>query len=220
MSSCFAFGLAAGDPLKAIAAAKKALAAAPVDTALVLRQKPDAVLTTTLLVACIVGAFLAWRTRSVRAEVVRRTMRLPLLGPLFASIAVARFARMLGTLLENGIPMLQALEIAEAELTGQHHPFTAEFGRHRHAGGAGDRHLRRAMQGQPWRDLGGEQGQADVLNDQGIHAGGLGLQQQLGRRLQLIGKHQDVEGEKPLHAAGMQPGHHLGQILATEVLRP
>lgn len=71
-----------------------------------------AVLTTTLLVACIVGAFLAWRTRSVRAEVVRRTMRLPLLGPLFASIAVARFARMLGTLLENGIPMLQALEIA------------------------------------------------------------------------------------------------------------
>ncbi|MFN9274992.1 MAG: DUF1549 and DUF1553 domain-containing protein [Planctomycetota bacterium] len=33
---------------KAIAAAKKALAAAPVDTALVLRQKPDAVLTTTL----------------------------------------------------------------------------------------------------------------------------------------------------------------------------
>jgi general secretion pathway protein F/type IV pilus assembly protein PilC len=71
-----------------------------------------AVLTTTLLVACIVGAFLAWRTRSVRAEVVRRTMRLPLLGPLFASIAVARFARMRGTLLENGIPMLQALEIA------------------------------------------------------------------------------------------------------------
>ena len=33
---------------KAIAAAKKALAAAPVDTALVLRQKPDAALTTTL----------------------------------------------------------------------------------------------------------------------------------------------------------------------------
>jgi general secretion pathway protein F/type IV pilus assembly protein PilC len=39
-------------------------------------------------------------------------MRVPLLGPLFSSIAVARFSRMLGTLLENGIPMLQAIEIA------------------------------------------------------------------------------------------------------------
>jgi general secretion pathway protein F/type IV pilus assembly protein PilC len=39
-------------------------------------------------------------------------MRAPMLGPLFASIAVARFARMLGTLLENGIPMLQAIDIA------------------------------------------------------------------------------------------------------------
>ena len=39
-------------------------------------------------------------------------MKLPYLGGLFSSIAVARFARMLGTLLENGIPMLQALEIA------------------------------------------------------------------------------------------------------------
>jgi general secretion pathway protein F/type IV pilus assembly protein PilC len=39
-------------------------------------------------------------------------MHVPMLGPLFASIAVARFARMLGTLLENGIPMLQAIEIA------------------------------------------------------------------------------------------------------------
>jgi general secretion pathway protein F/type IV pilus assembly protein PilC len=39
-------------------------------------------------------------------------MRLPFVGPLLSSIAVARFARMLGTLLENGIPMLDALEIA------------------------------------------------------------------------------------------------------------
>jgi general secretion pathway protein F/type IV pilus assembly protein PilC len=39
-------------------------------------------------------------------------LRVPMVGPLASAIAVARFARMLGTLLENGIPMLQAIDIA------------------------------------------------------------------------------------------------------------
>ncbi len=65
-----------------------------------------------LAVAALVGAVAAARNPRVRVAVVRRLMRVPVLGPLFSSIAVARFARMLGTLLENGIPMLQALGIA------------------------------------------------------------------------------------------------------------
>lgn len=65
------------------------------------------------LVLAVAGT-LAWlfRRAAFRYWLATVLMRAPLLGPLFASIAVARFARMLGTLLENGIPMLQAIDIA------------------------------------------------------------------------------------------------------------
>ena len=114
---------------------------------------------------------------------------------------------------------LQALQIAEAEFPGQHHTLTAELRRHRHPGVTRDRHLGGGMQSQTRRDLGGQQGQTDILDDQGIHAGSSSLQQQLGRLLELIGEHENVQGQEPLNATSVQPGHHLGQILATEVLR-
>ncbi|RMF41988.1 MAG: type II secretion system F family protein [Planctomycetota bacterium] len=39
-------------------------------------------------------------------------IRLPLLGPIFLNLAVARFCRVLGTLLNNGVPILRALDIS------------------------------------------------------------------------------------------------------------
>lgn len=66
-------------------------------------------------VAAVILVALAWftfRSSVVRLALLARAMRLPFIGTLLSSIAVARFARMLGTLLENGIPMLAALEIA------------------------------------------------------------------------------------------------------------
>lgn len=39
-------------------------------------------------------------------------LRLPLLGPVFTSLAVARFCRVLGTLLKNGVPILKSLDIS------------------------------------------------------------------------------------------------------------
>ena len=39
-------------------------------------------------------------------------IKLPLAGPIFLSFAVARFCRILGTLLHNGVPILKALEIS------------------------------------------------------------------------------------------------------------
>jgi len=65
-----------------------------------------------VLAVAIASLWAALRRPAVRYWCSERFMRLPMLGPLFASIAVARFSRMLGTLLENGIPMLQAIEIA------------------------------------------------------------------------------------------------------------
>jgi general secretion pathway protein F/type IV pilus assembly protein PilC len=39
-------------------------------------------------------------------------LHLPLLGPLMLSSAVSRFCRVLGTLLENGVPILRSLDIS------------------------------------------------------------------------------------------------------------
>ncbi|MFN5584131.1 MAG: type II secretion system F family protein, partial [Planctomyces sp.] len=43
----------------------------------------------------------------------RLKLRLPGLGGILQSLAVARFCRMLGTLLKNGVPILQSLRIAK-----------------------------------------------------------------------------------------------------------
>ena len=44
------------------------------------------------------------------ADYVR--IKVPMAGPIFLSFAVARFCRVLGTLLHNGVPILKALEIS------------------------------------------------------------------------------------------------------------
>ncbi len=44
-------------------------------------------------------------------------LRLPLVGAVFTNLAVARFCRVLGTLLRNGVPILKSLEISR-ETTG------------------------------------------------------------------------------------------------------
>jgi general secretion pathway protein F/type IV pilus assembly protein PilC len=40
-------------------------------------------------------------------------IRLPMIGPIFTSLAIARLCRVLGTLLSNGVPILRSLEISE-----------------------------------------------------------------------------------------------------------
>jgi len=68
----------------------------------------------------IVGLVL-WRkfgkTERVRNVVDPLKLRLPVFGNLFAKLALARFARNLGTLLSSGVPILQSLEIV-SDTTG------------------------------------------------------------------------------------------------------
>jgi general secretion pathway protein F/type IV pilus assembly protein PilC len=68
-----------------------------------------------LLIGLIVG-FVALRaklaTASGRRLRDRVKLKLPLLGGVFLSLAVARFCRVLGTLLRNGVPILKSLEIS------------------------------------------------------------------------------------------------------------
>jgi type II secretory pathway component PulF len=46
-------------------------------------------------------------------------LRLPMVGPLVAQFAMARFARMLGTLLGAGVPLVQALNVARKSIGNQ-----------------------------------------------------------------------------------------------------
>ncbi len=58
------------------------------------------------------GVWWALRRPDVHRRVIAAQMRLPKLGPLLRGIAIGRFTRILGTLLENGIPLIQAMQIS------------------------------------------------------------------------------------------------------------
>lgn len=70
-----------------------------------------------LLVLLVIGAFWTLR-RWVRSDSGRLItdgwrLRMPGAGSIYLNLAIARFARILGTMLHNGIPILQALRIAK-----------------------------------------------------------------------------------------------------------
>jgi type IV pilus assembly protein PilC len=77
-----------------------------------------------ILPLMIIGAiafFIVWN-RIKHQENVRRVvdpwkLKVPVFGMLFQKVAIARFARNLGTMLHSGVPILQALEIV-ADTTG------------------------------------------------------------------------------------------------------
>jgi type IV pilus assembly protein PilC len=52
-----------------------------------------------------------------RLAIDRAKLKLPVIGRIARKVAIARFARILGTLLQNGVPVLQALNIARATAT-------------------------------------------------------------------------------------------------------
>ncbi len=60
--------------------------------------------------ACAVAFVAVRRKPGVQRFVDRAMLKLPGIGPLVRAVAVARFARMLGTMLANGVPMLAALK--------------------------------------------------------------------------------------------------------------
>lgn len=67
-----------------------------------------------LLPAMVVfGLIAVLRNPSTRAWLDRNLLKIPLLGPVLTLISLCRFCRVLGTLLKNGIPILQALKTAQ-----------------------------------------------------------------------------------------------------------
>jgi type IV pilus assembly protein PilC len=54
------------------------------------------------------------RRPGLRLRLDRLKLRVPVFGPLFTKIAISRFSRNLGTLLNVGVPLLQALDVVGA----------------------------------------------------------------------------------------------------------
>ena len=65
-----------------------------------------------LLVGLVAGWSWARRRPEVRVRLARWQLSTPGIGTIVGSLAVARFCRTLGTLLENGIPLLAAMQIS------------------------------------------------------------------------------------------------------------
>jgi len=70
-----------------------------------------------LLLAVALGAGAVWLHRALRTDrgraiADRVKLKLPVAGAILLQLAVARFCRVLGTLLRNGVPLLRALEIS------------------------------------------------------------------------------------------------------------
>ena len=77
-----------------------------------------------LFVAAGVGLLLFFLRTWFSSEKGRRTweglvLRTPIVGPLVAQFAMARFCRMLGTLLGAGVPLVQALHVARKSIGNQ-----------------------------------------------------------------------------------------------------
>ncbi len=66
-----------------------------------------------VIVAVIFGFRYLINTEKGRYQFDKTTLRLTVMGDLFRKIAVARFARTLSSLLENGVPMIASLEIVK-----------------------------------------------------------------------------------------------------------
>jgi general secretion pathway protein F len=70
-----------------------------------------------LIIGSLAAAFFGFRmfarTEKGRVSLDGLRIRLPQAGAIYLSLALSRFTRILGTLLHNGIPILQALRIAK-----------------------------------------------------------------------------------------------------------
>jgi type IV pilus assembly protein PilC len=63
------------------------------------------------IIGMVVGLHFYYKTPSGRKRIDFLLLKLPILGPIFLKIAIARFSRTLSTLLSSGVPILQSLDI-------------------------------------------------------------------------------------------------------------
>ncbi|MCC7210455.1 MAG: type II secretion system F family protein [Candidatus Brocadia sp.] len=62
----------------------------------------------------------AMKDNETAIKIDQKKLRLPLLGNLFWKMQISRFARTLGTLLENGVPLLKSMDIVKDVLSNRY----------------------------------------------------------------------------------------------------
>ena len=60
------------------------------------------------------------KDKNTSIKIDQRKLKLPVVGNLLWKIQISRFARTLGTLLENGVPLLKSMDIVKDVLSNQH----------------------------------------------------------------------------------------------------
>ena len=63
------------------------------------------------IIASVVGLKIYYKTPKGRRVIDTILLKIPILGPIFLKIGMARFSRTLSTLLSSGVPILQSLDI-------------------------------------------------------------------------------------------------------------
>jgi type IV pilus assembly protein PilC len=63
------------------------------------------------IIAIVVGLKIYYKTPKGRKVIDTVLLKVPILGPIFLKIGIARFSRTLSTLLSSGVPILQSLDI-------------------------------------------------------------------------------------------------------------
>lgn len=88
----------------------------PLVTKILLGLGSPATLTVLAVLIAGIAAFMYLYSKSPGSKAFfdRVQLKLPLVGPLFMKLYVARFARNFGTLIRGGVPMLQALDVVKA----------------------------------------------------------------------------------------------------------
>jgi general secretion pathway protein F len=76
-----------------------------------------------LIIASAVAFFLykrAMKDKNTSIKIDQKKLKLPLIGNLLWKMQIARFARTLGTLLENGVPLLKSMDIVKDVLSNHY----------------------------------------------------------------------------------------------------
>ena len=112
------------------------------------------------------------------------------------------------------------LQLAQAQLTGQHCADDAEFLGKRHAFRRSNRHLRARVDRQIGNRFAGKPDQSDILHNQRIDARTAAIAQHPLRRIQLACEHERVERDIRLHAMPVAELHHIHEFIVAEIIRP
>lgn len=77
-----------------------------------------------IFIIAVISAFFlykrAMKDKNTSIKIDQKKLKLPIIGNLMWKMQIARFARTLGTLLENGVPLLKSMDIVKDVLSNQY----------------------------------------------------------------------------------------------------